>query len=229
MSDSKLKSELLSLAEAKYRDFMMPLLPTVSPERMLGVRMPILRKKADEMIRSGEYEKFLSSLPHRFYEEDAVHAYVLSKLSGDELISGLREFLPLIDNWGICDSLRPKAFLKNKRENLSFIYECLSSDHIYTARFASQMLMLHYLGDDFSHDMPMRVGALCCGEYYLDMMVAWYFATALSVRYDDIIPYLEERKLSVWVHNKTISKAIDSLRISLDKKEYLKTLRIKSK
>lgn len=228
MSDNELKTELIGLADESYRDFMIPLLPTVSPTRILGVRMPILRKKAKEMIRSGEYKKFLSSLPHRFYEEDAIHAYILTEIRSSELIFRLREFLPFVDNWGICDSLRPKAFSKNKKENLEFIYECLDSNHTYTARFAAQMLMLHYLLDDFSPDMPMRVGALCCGEYYLDMMVAWYFATALAERYEEIIPFLEERRLSAWVHNKTISKAIDSRRITTEKKAYLKTLRVKT-
>lgn len=228
MSESKLISELRSLAEPKYRNFMISLLPTVSSERMIGVRMPLLRKKAKEIIQMGGYEKFLSSLPHDFYEEYAIHAYIVSELSSKELIARLDEFLPFIDNWGICDSLRPKAFFRNKQENLELIYGWLNSAHTYTARFAAEMLMLHYLGQDFLADMPDRVASLARGEYYLDMMVAWYFATALAERYDDIVPYIINYRLPPWVHNKAISKAIDSRRLSADKKEFLKKLRVKA-
>lgn len=224
----KIREKLFSLAEPKYLDFMSPLLPTVRREHMIGVRMPILKKVAKDMLRLKSYDSFLSALPHDFYEEYAIHAYILCELSGAELTGRLEEFLPYVDNWGICDSLRPRDFSLRSAEKLEKIYEWLDFEHTYTVRFAIEMLMLHYLGDDFSIEMPAKIARLCGRDYYLDMMVAWYFATALAERYEEIIPFLEKRQLSVWVHNKAISKAVDSRRIAPVKKAYLKTLRIKS-
>ena len=224
----KIREKLFSLTESEYLEFMSPLLPTVRREQMIGVRMPILKKMAREMFRSKKYDSFLSSLPHDFYEENAIHAYILCELKGEELARQLEEFLPYVDNWGICDSLRPKDFSLRSAEQLEKIYKWLDFEHTYTVRFAIEMLMLHYLGDDFSIEMPAKIARLCGRDYYLDMMVAWYFATALSVRYEEIIPFLEERRLSEWVHNKAISKATDSYRVEGAKKAYLKTLRIKN-
>ena len=214
---------LFALAEPEYRDFMSALLPTVRKERIIGVRMPTLRKIAAQIKRSGEENEFFSSLPHKYYEEDAIHAYLICMLEGSRCVDEIDRFLPFVDNWGICDSLRPKA----ESITLRNIYFWLDCEHIYTVRFAIEMLMLHYLGDNFSPEMPKMVASLCSGEYYLDMMISWYFATALAYRFDEILPYLSERRLSRWVHNKTISKACESLRIPKHKKEYLKTFRIK--
>ena len=222
MDKEQLINKLFLLAESEYRNFMSALLPTVKKERIIGVRMPTLRKIAAEIKRSGEEEFFLS-LPHTYYEEDAIHAYLICMIEGSRCVEEIKRFLPFVDNWGICDSLRPKA----KSITLDDIYYWLDCEHIYTVRFAIEMLMLHYLGDSFSSEMPKKVASLCSGEYYLDMMISWYFATALSYRFDEILPYLLERRLSRWVHNKTISKACESLRITRGQKEYLKTLRMK--
>ena len=223
-----LLDRLRSLAERDYRDFMAPLLPSVPKERILGVRMPLLRRVANEIKRAGKADEFIASLPHGYYEENAIHAFLIMGLEYDRCITEVKQFLPYVDNWGICDSLRPACFSENKAALLPEILDLISSDHTYTVRFGIEMLMLHFLGAEFTPDMPERLLAIREGDYYVDMMIAWYFATALSVRYEDILPYLEKKRLCDWVHNKTISKATESLRISADKKKYLKTLRVKS-
>lgn len=214
---------LFALAEPEYRDFMSSLLPTVDKERIIGVRMPALRKIAKEIKRLGREEEFLLSLPHTYYEEDAIHAYLICALDGARCLNELERFLPFVDNWGICDSLRPSPESITLRD----IYIWLESNHIYTVRFAIEMLMLHYLGEKFLPEMPEKIASLRGGEYYLDMMISWYFATALAYRYEEILPYITERRLSPWIHNKIISKARESLRIPKERKDYLKTLRIK--
>ena len=224
--DKKFRIErLFALCESEYRNFMSGLLPTVDKESIIGVRMPTLRKIAAEISRMGDEEEFFSSLPHRYYEENAIHAYLICCLDGERCANELERFLPFVDNWGICDSLRPSA----KNLTLEKIYSWLESEHVYTVRFAPEMLMLHYLGDKFSPEMPQKIASLRNGEYYLDMMVSWYFATALACRYEEILPYITERRLSPWIHNKTISKACESHRIEEARKIYLKNLKIKLK
>lgn len=229
MDNVIIKKELFSLAEPDYKVFMSSLLPSVPKEKIIGVRMPALRKIAKKIKRSGMAEDFLAALPHEYYEENALHAFIIADFEYDKCILEVKRFLPFIDNWGICDSLRPFCFSSNKASLLSEILILLESEHVYTLRFAIEMLMLHFLGEEFSPEMPNRLLSLRKGDYYLDMMVAWYFATALAYRYEEILPYLSERKLSEWIHNKTISKAIESRRISQDKKEELRALRLKLK
>ena len=226
---SYISEELLSLSEPEYRDFMAKLLTTVPKDKILGVRMPYLRKIAKKIKKSGREIEFISQLPHTYYEEDAIHAFIIMDFDDGECIREIKRFLPYVNNWGICDSLRPISFSLNKESLLTEIKEFLHSEHIYTVRFGIEMLMLHYLNENFSPEMPRIISEVKGGDYYLDMMVAWYFATALAFRYEEILPCLTERRLSVWVHNKTICKAVESHRISADKKEYLKTLRIKGK
>lgn len=229
MSDNFITDELFSLSDTRYKNFMAKLLPTVRKDAIIGVRLPILRKIAKKIKESGREAQFIQSLPHKHYEENVLHAFLIMELEYGRCIFEVKRFLPFVDNWGICDSLRPSSFAENKDALLSELYVFLESSHTYTLRFGIEMLMLHFLGDSFSSDMPERLLKLKNGDYYLDMMIAWYFATALALRYEEIIPYLTERRLSPWVHNKTISKACESLRISSDKKEYLKSLRIKAK
>lgn len=223
MNENSYIENLFALAEPQYRDFMSSLLPSVKKERIIGVRMPILRKIAKKIKMSGGEDEFFRSVPHAYYEEDAIHAYLICELEGLRCAEELDIFLPFVNNWGICDSLRPSP----ANISLKLIYRWLYSPHIFTARFAIEMLMLHYLGEGFLPEMPKKIASLCSGEYYLDMMISWYFATALAYRYEEILPYLSEYRLSKWVHNKTISKALESRRISKAKKEYLKTFRIK--
>jgi len=229
MSDNFIADELFSHSEPRYRDFMAKLLPTVRKESIIGVRLPALKKIAKKIKSSGREAQFIQSLPHNYYEENLLHAFLIMGLEYDRCIFEIKRFLPFVDNWGVCDSLRPSSFSENKDALLSELYGFLESSHTYTVRFGIEMLMLHFLGDSFSSDMPERIFKLKNGDYYLDMMIAWYFATALVFRYEEILPYLTEKRLSAWVHNKTISKACESLRIPQTKKEYLKSLRIKAK
>lgn len=222
-----IRSELLLLAEEKYKKFMSVLLPTVKSERIVGVRVPMLRKIAKRTVRDGSYIEHLSRLPHELYEEDAIHAFILCELEYGECVSELARFLPYVDSWGICDSIRPKCFASHKKELIGEISKWLKSEDSYVKRFAIEMLMVHFLGEDFRIEFFDTVSAIRSEEYYLNMMIAWYFATALAERYEQALPYIENRTLSVWVHNKAISKANESLRISPEKKEYLKTLRIR--
>ena len=222
-----LQKTLFELKDEKYKQFSASLMPTVDPDTVIGVRVPLLRKLAKDIKRGAD--SFLCELPHSYFEENNLHAFIISDIPDfDECIRRVNDFLPYVDNWATCDGLRPKCFGKNKEKLLLQIQNWLNSDKPYTVRFGIEMLMLHFLGAEFTPDMPERLLSIREGDYYVDMMIAWYFATALSVRYEDILPYLEKKRLCDWVHNKTISKATESLRISADKKKYLKTLRVKS-
>lgn len=213
--------------DEKYRDFTAPLIPNVSRDTIIGVRLPNIRAIAKELVKSGEYKDFITELPHKYFEEYHLHSYVVSLIKDfDECIIALDALLPYIDNWSVCDSLRPKFFVKNKDTLLFHIEKWLKSDMIYTKRFAIEMLMVYYLNDDFSPEYLDMVSKVDGEDYYLKMMVAWYFATALAKQYDATIPYIENRLIKdKWTHNKTIQKAIESYRVSEDKKAYLKTLK----
>ena len=220
-----LQAELLSLADTEYRGFQQSLMPTVPPEKVLGVRVPVLRKIAARMKREGNSEAFLSDLPHRFYEEDYLHAILICDLA--DPISALDKFLPYVDNWAVCDVLSPKAFLDSSAELLSKVQTWLNSDHPYTVRFGLGVLMKYYLDDHFSSEQLSLAAAAVTEDYYVKMMAAWYFATALAKQYTHMLPVLENRLLPAWVHNKTIQKATESFRIPPERKNYLRTLRIK--
>lgn len=225
MVNEEIIKELFGLAEPKYKDFMAGLLPTVSSETIIGVRVGSLRKIAKKIVGEGQCESFLSELPHRYYEENYIHALIISGFEYGRCISEIRRFLPYVDNWGVCDGLRPRFFAHNGDRLIRELLSLMKSEHIYTLRFAIEMLMLHFLGDDFKAEYHDAVARVKSDEYYLRMMQAWYFATALAERYEQTLPYLTEKKLSLWVHNKTLSKAIESYRIPPERKEYLKTLR----
>ncbi len=224
---TKLQNELFELRDSVYRDFNAGLCPTVDKDKMIGVRTPLLRKKANCMIKSGEYTAFLQSLPHKYFEENQLHAFIISQLTDfDKTLEYLERFLPYIDNWATCDQLRPKVFKKHTDRLISHIYKWLGSGHTYTVRFGIGMLMLHYLGDRFKPEYMQMVADIHSDEYYVNMMTAWYFATALSVRYDSAVEYLQNKNLSRWVHNKTVQKACESRCITNSQKEYLKSLKI---
>ena len=229
-----IKERLFSHSDEEYRRFMIKLLPTVDEKTVIGVRMGDLRNLAKEILKSNSCEEihsFLHELPHEYYEENMLHVIVLSDIKDfDECIREIDRFLPYVDNWGTCDSLRPKCFAKSREKLFEKIKtEWLPSPLVYTKRFAIEMLMTHFLDEDFSPDILCDVGRIRSEEYYLNMMVAWYFATALAKQYDSALPYLTEHRLDVWTHNKTIQKAIESYRIDKDKKEFLRSLRIKKK
>ena len=227
---NRVRAELVALSDPEYRDFSASLLPTVARDRIIGVRIPKLRAMAKKLYKSGNVSHFLRDLPHKYLEENTLHALVICEISdARECISELDRFLPYVDNWATCDSLRPRAFRRHTDELLEYILPLVRSTHTYTARFGIEMLMVNYMGEGFRREFLDTVSGIRADDYYLRMMVAWYFATALTHRYDEAVAYIEGRALDVWVHNKTISKACDSLAIPQDRKEYLKTLRIRGK
>ena len=222
-----IQDKLYALQDTKYRDFQGKLIPTVDPKAIIGVRTPDLRTLAKELAKQEDIGTFLDTLPHTYFDENQLHAFILSELKDyDQCIERIKEFLPYIDNWATCDQLSPKAFKKHKIELLKEIKTWLKSDKTYTVRFAVGMLMQHYLDDDFNAAYPKLVAAIKSDEYYINMMKAWYFATALAKQYDAIIPYIEQKKLDPWTHSKAIQKAVESYRIKSEQKEYLKTFRL---
>ncbi|MBE6601655.1 MAG: DNA alkylation repair protein [Ruminococcaceae bacterium] len=225
MDTKTLQDRLLREAEPEYRRFSVSLLPTLDPQSILGVRAPRLRKIAKEMTPT-EQTKFLDTLPHTCYEENNLHAYLLSELRDFErCLEEIARFLPFVDNWATCDSLRPKCFGKNREQLSLAIDRWLSDAHPYSVRFGIEMLMVHFLEEAFDPVYLQRVAAVSSEEYYVNMMIAWYFATALAKQYETAIPYLENRRLAPWIHRKAIQKAVESYRISGEHKQYLITLR----
>ena len=217
--------KLFSMQDEKYRDFASKLIPNIQKDSMIGVRLPHIKKLAKELYRSGEYIGFINMLPHTYFEEYHLHSYILSEIKDfDSFIKEIEKLLPYIDNWSVCDSLRPKSFVKNKEKALIYIKKWLESEHVYTKRFGIEMLMVHYLGDDFKPEYLELVSKTKGEDYYLKMMVAWYFATALAKQYDATLPYIENHAIEDnWTHNKAIQKALESYRVSEDKKVLLKT------
>ena len=230
MPQTNIQKELFSLQDAGYRDLQVKLIPGFPPEKMIGVRTPQLRELAKRLTREGEARAFLEALPHPYFDENQLHAFILSEMKDYEgCIAEVERFLPFVDNWATCDQLSPKVFKKHRQELLRHVWPWLTSDRTYTIRFGIGMLMQHFLEEDFDLAYPKAVAALRSEEYYVNMMIAWYFATALAKQYEAVLPFVEERRLAVWTHNKTIQKAVESYRITPQQKEYLKSLRIKGK
>jgi 3-methyladenine DNA glycosylase AlkD len=217
---------LVEVKDEKYRDFQIKLVPTVPPETVIGVRTPDLRKIAKEVFDGKDRDAFLYDLPHRYYEENLIHFFVLARIRDfDQCVKAVDAFLPYVDCWPVSDQATPAAFKKNHQKVLPYIRKWISSEHVYTARFGIRMLMNEFLGDDFRDEYPELVASRKGDDYYLKMMEAWYFATALAKRYEECIRYFEERRLDEWVHRKAIQKAVESYRVSDEHKEYLKSLR----
>lgn len=227
--DSYIKKRLFELCDREYREFNARLMPTVSKESIIGVRVPAVRSLAKELWGRGEIKVFLNNLPHTYFEENNLHAFLIEKIVDyDECMRATKEFLPYIDNWATCDMMRPKCFGKNKPRLICDTKEMLKSGDIYTVRYGLGMLMCHFLRDDFKEEYLQMAANASCGEYYINMMVAWYFAEALIKQYDSSIVFLEEKRLPAWVHNKALQKAIESNRIPKDIKEYLRRLKVKN-
>lgn len=221
-----IRSELFILQDLKYRDFSSSLNPAVNKDTVIGVRTPELKKLTKELFAQPETSEFLNDLPHKYFEENNLHAFIIAGIKNyDELITELDRFLPYVDNWATCDQLRPAIFKKNRDKLISDIKRWLKAEHIYTVRFAIGMLMCHYLDDEFTEEYPKIVAGVKSNEYYLKMMVAWYFATALAKQYDSAISFIENKMMDKWTHNKAIQKAIESFRVSEEHKTYLKTLK----
>ena len=223
-----IQQRLFALQDLKYRDFHCKLMPTVDPATVIGVRTPELRKLARELARSEAAAEFLTVLPHQYYEENNLHGFLIETIRDyDECIAALTAFLPYVDNWATCDLMSPKIFKKHLPELLLQIEVWLASDHVYTIRFGVEMLMSFYLDEHFKPEYLQMVAALRSEEYYVNMMLAWYFATALAKQYEAALPYLEQQRLDKWAHNKAIRKAVESYRISPEQKTYLRTLKVK--
>ncbi|MCQ2261739.1 MAG: DNA alkylation repair protein [Bacteroidales bacterium] len=226
MQDS-IQAKLFALQDLQYRDFQCKLMPTISPDRVIGVRTPLLRALAKELKGTAEAERFMAKLPHQYYEENNLHAFLLEQIKDfDQCIAALQRFLPYVDNWATCDSMSPKVFKKHHAELLQQIPKWLASKQTYTIRFGIGMLMGHFLDEDFDASYLEMVANVTEEDYYVRMMAAWYFATALTKQYETTIPILEQKRLAPWVHNKTIQKACESYRISPEIKTYLKELKI---
>ncbi|MBE5900905.1 MAG: DNA alkylation repair protein [Lachnospiraceae bacterium] len=224
----EIREKLFSVQDEKYRDFQAKLIPTIEPDSMIGVRTPQLRKLAKEMDKREDVEDFLKELPHTYFDENQLHAFILSGMKDfDRCVMAVNGFLPYVDNWATCDQMSPKVFKKHRQELLPYIEKWLKSEETYTIRFGIGMLMEHFLDEDYDETYPEMVAKIRSEEYYVNMMIAWYFATALAKQYDSVLPFLTEQKLDKWTHNKAIQKARESYRITKEQKEYLKEIRIK--
>ena len=223
-----IQKKLFEMQDLTYRDFHSRLMPETDKEKVIGVRTPELRKFAKQLYGTPEADEFLSQLPHKFYEEDNLHAFLLEQIKDyGEVISRLDEFLPLIDNWATCDMMKPKIFKKHLPELKEKCFEWIESEHTYTVRFGIVMLMTHFLENEFDISIPERISQVRNKEYYVKMAVAWYFATALAKKHNEILPFIKNNKLDPWTHNKAIQKARESYRITPEQKNYLKRKRYK--
>lgn len=230
MTRTEIRERLFQLQDTEYAALQVRIIPTVKPERIIGVRTPELRALGKELYRDEYREAFLADLPHPYFDEDQLHAFVISEEKDfDRCIRMVEAFLPYIDNWATCDQLSPKAFKKNPERLLPYVRKWIQAKDVYTVRFAIGMLMRYYLDDRFSPEYPEMAASVRSEEYYIRMMVAWYFATALAEQYEAVFPFLENRKLEAWTHNKAIQKSLESFRITPEHKAYLKTLKILQK
>ncbi|MBO5070683.1 MAG: DNA alkylation repair protein [Roseburia sp.] len=227
--NEQIREALFDMQDLKYKDFHSKLIPNIDPGTIIGVRTPRLRDFSRKMKKDENIEDFLAVLPHQYYEENNLHAFLIEQIKDyDECVAALNQFLLYVDNWATCDMMRPKCFKKHKGQLLEQIQKWLADSHTYTVRFGIEMLMTFYLDEEFDIKFLDMVAAVKSDEYYINMMIAWYFATALAEQYESTIPYIEKKRLPVWVHNKTIQKAIESYRITDEQKVYLRGLKQKA-
>ena len=223
----KAQELLFQLQDKGYRDFQSKLIPTIPVETIIGVRIPTIRKLAKEYGKDPESVEFLKQLPHTYYDENILHALLVAEIKDYEVcVKEVERFLPYVDNWAVCDIYSPKVFRKNKGKLIDKIREWTASDHPYTCRFGMEMLMTHFLDENFRVEYLEIPAAVHSEEYYVNMMIAWFYATALAKQWDATIGYIEDQRLDTWTHNKTIQKARESYRITPEQKEYLKTLKM---
>ena len=228
MNRNDIVAELFRLQDKDYALMQARIIPTVSQDRIIGVRTPALRDFAKRLNKDQDIGEFLSYLPHQYFDEDQLHAFVIS-LEKDfgKCIAEVDAFLPFIDNWATCDQLSPKAFKKEPEKLIPYIQIWIKSDKTYTVRFAIGLLMQHFLDANFDTKYADMVAEVRSEEYYVKMMIAWYFATALAKHYELVLPYLEHKRLDTWAHNKAIQKSIESYRITDEQKAYLRTLKVR--
>ncbi len=225
---TEIQEKLFELQDLKYRDFHSKLMPTVNKEKIIGVRTPVLRKFAKEINKSDLKAEFLKTLPHKYYEENNLHAFLIEQIKDyDECVSALDTFLPYVDNWATCDMMTPKILGKKPDKLYPKIREWIKSSHTYTIRFGIVTLMKFFMNDRLDEKYLKLILSIKSDEYYVNMAIAWYIATALASNWDMVIPYIEKQKFDKWIHNKSIQKAIESYRITPEQKNYLKSLKIK--
>ena len=228
MITEEIRTELFNMQDEKYRDFQAKLIPTMKEDTIIGVRTPKLRKYAGQLLKRDDIQEFLSDLPHEYFDENQLHAFILSGMKDyEKCVNEVNKFLPFVDNWATCDQMSPKVFKKHRLELTASIKMWIKSKETYTIRFGIGMLMEHFLDDDFDLKYPEAVSKIRSDEYYVNMMTAWYFATALAKQYESVLPYIEDKKLDTWTHNKAIQKAVESYRITDEQKAYLKSLKVK--
>lgn len=228
MTNAEITQRLFSMQDEKYRDFHSALLPTVAKDTLIGVRVPMIKAFAKELYKSSSYSDFLAALPHTYFDENALHAQIINLIKDyDECLTALEHFLPYVDNWAVCDALKPKAFKSHAPEVEIKAYEWLNSDKPYTVRYAMNALMCIAEPYAFKYEHMQKIAAVRSDEYYIKMMQAWYFAEALAKAYDTAVTFITDNKLDKWTHNKAIQKACESYRISPETKSYLNTLKIK--
>lgn len=223
----KIQAELFELQDEKYRDFHSKLIPDMEKENIIGIRTPVLRKYAKQFAKTEDAAAFLQDILHTYYEENNLHMMLITSIKEyDKCLKEIEKFLPYIDNWATCDLLAPKCFAGHKEELLPHIKQWIHSGETYTIRYGIGMLMRLYLDEDFKPEYADLVAGVTSEEYYVNMMIAWYMATALAKQWDAIISYVEEHRFSDWLHRKTIQKAVESYRITDEQKGYLRSLRV---
>lgn len=221
-----IKERLLELKDEKYKKFHSRLMPTVENDRVIGVRTPELRRFAKELRGSEEAKNFMQALPHEFYEENNLHGFFIEFIKNyDECVAELDRFLPFVDNWATCDMTNPKILNQYPERLIKDIRRWLSSDDVYTVRFGLKTLMNCFLDEHFKEEYLELAAKTPCDEYYLSMMTAWFFATALAKQYDAALAYLVEKRLDKSTHNRAIQKALESYRIASEQKKFLRTLK----
>lgn len=226
--EDQVRKDLFSMQDEAYRTFHSKLIPNVNPDVIIGVRTPELRKYAKKLSKTSQAEEYLAILPHSYYDENNLHGFLIEEIKDySAVIDALDNFLPFVDNWATCDMMTPKVFKKHLPELIIKINEWINTDHTYTKRFGMCMLMKFYLDEYFKSEYLELVASVKSDEYYVNMVIAWFFATALAKQYDETLPYMEQYRLEKWVHNKVIQKAIESYRITPAQKAYLKTLKEK--
>jgi 3-methyladenine DNA glycosylase AlkD len=226
----KIQDFLKGQKSQKLKDFNAKLIPNIDSNCVLGVKLPVLRNFAKQLYKECDCTSFLQSLPHTYHEENHLHAFIIEQVKDyNECLRLTQEFLPFVNNWAVCDCFKPAVFKANKQKLLPEINKWITSEHVYTVRFGVNMLMSHFLDNDFCPEYALWVANVKQDDYYLKMVVAWYFATALAKQWESVISLVEQKVLPTWTHNKTIQKAVESFRISTEQKEYLKTLKIKEK
>lgn len=227
-TSEKIQKKLFELQDEDYKNFHVKLMPGTDPGTVIGVRTPEIKKLAKELAKQEDIDEFLNDIPHEFYDENNLHGFIIClEKDFDKTVEKLNAFLPLVNNWATCDLLKPVSFKKkaNREKLLDYIMPLLESEHVYTKRFGMGMLMAHFLDEDFSPEYPEMIAGINCDEYYIMMMSAWYFATALAKQYDAVLPFIENNRLDKRTHNKAIQKAVESYRITDEQKAYLKSLK----